>query len=303
MWLRDKEAVAAGYETLIGRFVAIARADDNIRAALVIGSRARTDHPADEWADLDVIVFAREPARLLDDTSWLRHIGPFVLTFVEETAGGGDRERRVLFANGSDVDFAVLPLSHIARFRAALKDGRSGDEIVTGAATAFGRGYRTLLDKDGLTAGLEVLTAAPLPGPTPPTPAAFDNDVNDFFYHVVWTARHLRRGERWWALGGCGHLRVLLLRMLEWHARATRGGGYDTWFRGRFLEEWADPRAVASFRSAFPRYEDGEIAATLAALLDLYARFARETAEASGFMYAAAGENYTSRLLTDVLAP
>jgi hypothetical protein len=26
---------------------------DDIRAAFIIGSRARADHPADEWSDLD----------------------------------------------------------------------------------------------------------------------------------------------------------------------------------------------------------------------------------------------------------
>jgi hypothetical protein len=35
-----------------------------------------------------------------------------------------------------------------------------------------------------------------------------------------------------------------LLRLLEWHARATHGWDYDTWHNGRFLEKWADPRAV-----------------------------------------------------------
>jgi predicted nucleotidyltransferase len=30
----------------------------SIRAAVVIGSRARVDHPADEWSDLDVLIFA-----------------------------------------------------------------------------------------------------------------------------------------------------------------------------------------------------------------------------------------------------
>jgi aminoglycoside 6-adenylyltransferase len=39
---------AQDYDRITERFVEWARAEDAIRAAVVIGSRAREDHPADE---------------------------------------------------------------------------------------------------------------------------------------------------------------------------------------------------------------------------------------------------------------
>lgn len=49
------------YDDLINSYTAWAEASDDVRAALILGSRARIDHPADEWSDLDILVFARNP--------------------------------------------------------------------------------------------------------------------------------------------------------------------------------------------------------------------------------------------------
>jgi hypothetical protein len=69
------------------------------------------------------------------------------------------------------------------------------------AANSFGRGYRVILDKDGLIARLR-LEEVRLTSPQPPAAHEFLNLVNDFWYHTVWSAKHLRRGEVWWAKGG-----------------------------------------------------------------------------------------------------
>jgi predicted nucleotidyltransferase len=57
------------------RFVAWATSCPAIRAACVIGSRARVDHPADAWSDLDIVIITSEPERYLTATDWLAHMG------------------------------------------------------------------------------------------------------------------------------------------------------------------------------------------------------------------------------------
>ena len=94
------------YEQVIAGFVKWAEAQPDIGTALVIGSRARTTRPADEWSDLDLAVTVNQPERYLFETDWLENIGNPWVTFVEGT--GGERERRVLFEGGLDVDFALL---------------------------------------------------------------------------------------------------------------------------------------------------------------------------------------------------
>src|SRR5918911_2375164 len=90
------------------RFVAWATSCPDIRAACVIGSRARVGHPADAWSDLDIVVLMSEPERYLTATDWLAHMGVPWLTFVESTAGWGGRESPGVFWGGHDGDFSVF---------------------------------------------------------------------------------------------------------------------------------------------------------------------------------------------------
>ncbi len=273
------------YEQLIERFTAWAGQEENVRAAIIIGSRARTDHPADEWSDLDIILLARDPAIYWQTKEWLTAVGTPWLHFVERTPDGRSMEHRVLFAGGLDVDFALSPA---AGFRQMLE----GD-IPSDMAGTIRRGIRFLVDKDNLAVLLlDPSPAAPLP--QPPSEDEFLNLVHNFWYHTLWTAKHLRRGELWWAKAGCDmHLKGLLQQLLEWHARATRGQNTDTWLRGRFLEEWADPRAVTALRAAFAHYAAEDIWRALLATMDLFAWLERETAVALHFTYPTDGQSQT----------
>lgn len=62
-----------------------AEGQTDIGTVLVVGSRARTTHPADGWTDLDLVVTVIEPERYLSETEWLEHIGNPCITFVERT--------------------------------------------------------------------------------------------------------------------------------------------------------------------------------------------------------------------------
>lgn len=50
----------ASYGELIERSVKWAESRSDIRAAVIMGSRARVDHPADEWADPRVVEGLRD---------------------------------------------------------------------------------------------------------------------------------------------------------------------------------------------------------------------------------------------------
>jgi aminoglycoside 6-adenylyltransferase len=287
------DQITLGYERLMERFVAWAQTEPNIRAAVVIGSRARRDHPADEWADLDIIVFAADVERYIASADWVENVGAHWLTFVEPTLGGG-WERRVLFEGGLDVDFAFDPVH-------ALK-GMAAGAIPPDVADVIQRGVGVLVDKDGLLAQLSAV-ALQVPPYRPPAEAEFLNLVHDFWYHTVWTAKHLRRCEVWWAKSCCDmYMKELLRRMLEWHARAVQGSDHDTWMRGRFLEEWADPRAVAQLPEVFAHYDRHDIARALRATMALFRWLAVETAQRWGYGYPAAGEQAATALVETLLA-
>ncbi len=275
---------ARAYEAIIERFVGWAQTEDAIRGAVVIGSRARKDHPADEWADLDIVIWTSGLERYLEERSWVDKLGEPWITFSEPAPDPRLRELRVLFAGGWDVDFA---------FMAAAEHGGL-DDLRDLADLAFGRGTRILLDRDGLVAGIVAAMRAPAP-PRPPDAAALDEVVSDFWYHAVWTAKHLRRGELWWAKSACDiRLKHLLLVALEWDAAAA---GRDPWFRGRFLEEWADQEVVGRLSSAFARYGEDDLWAALAVTMDLFSRVGRRLATRLGLAYPDRAEAHARELV------
>jgi aminoglycoside 6-adenylyltransferase len=277
------------YEGLIERFTSWAEREEAVRAAVIIGSRARTDHPADEWSDLDVIILADNPDLYWQTTVWLHHLGTPWLTFLEPTPDGRGFERRVLFAPGLDVDFVPSPA---AAFRQMLITGIPSD-----VADMIRRGIRFLVDKDNLAALLPAPPIESLPA-QPPSEQEFLNLVHNFWYHTLWTAKHLRRGELWWAKAGCDmHLKGLLQQMLEWHTRATQGPNVDTWLRGRFLEEWADPRALVELAAAFAHYDAEDVWQALLATMALFSWLEGETAVAWHFIYPTDGARHTAELV------
>lgn len=289
----EAEAMAIGYQALLTRLTQWARTQEDIRLALVVGSRARVDHPADEYSDLDVVLVTTLPQRYLSTADWVADLGSVWLTFVEPTAQGGLEERRVLFEGGLDVDFTVMPY-HLAR---AMAEGGLPRQL----AAVVRRGVRVLVDKEGIGERL-LASPAPAPTPRPPTAAEFSEVVSDFWYHAVWTAKKLRRGELWVAKACCdGYMKRLLLRMIEWHARATRGWDLDTWHDGRFLERWADSRVPEALRAAFGRYDPDDLGRALVATADLFRWLAMETATSLGYPYPALADSRAMQTVATLL--
>jgi aminoglycoside 6-adenylyltransferase len=240
-------------------------------------------------------MFASDPEPYWTTTDWLHHIGTPWLTFVEPTPDGRGFERRVLFEGGLDVDFVPDPIAGLY----AMLD----HDLPPDAADTIRRGVWFLVDKEGLSQRLQDVEIDPPPY-CPPTESEFLNLVNDFWYHTVWAAKHLRRGELWLAKSCCdGYLKNLLRQMMEWHARASKGEGTDTWMRGRFLEEWADARVVGFLPHVYAHYDDRDVWRALLATMELFRWLAIEAADLLGYPYPSFGAEraaeFTQRLFSE----
>lgn len=274
------------YEQLQARVAAWAATQPSIRAVIMIGSQARGN--ADQWSDLDVLIFTSDAAKYGNDPGWLGELGEVWVTYAEPTAWG-DPEWYAVYAGGVKMDAVLMQVTD---------DGRTLDELVTPFDDwdAFRRGATVLYDRDG--APRPLASKAPR-AQEPPTAAAFENVINGVLMASLTTAKFTARGDLWRAQRWFANdLHVHLLRLMEWQAF-----GQDTWYGGRFMGAWADERAVAALPSVFPSYDKDSMARAILAVLELARRLGEDVAARFGFVYPAEPHEKIRGLVNKVLPP
>lgn len=268
------------YAQIKANLMRIAQEDATLQAVIAIGSSTRTDVPADEFSDLDLIIATTRPeAWLCGDMPG--RLGDVRISFTEPTLGGGV-ERRMLYAGSLDVDLIVFTPEQLMR---AILEGPAG--------WVMNRGYAVLHDAMG-AAELIAQHITPAAAFTPMGEAEFVNAVNDFFFHAVWADKKLRRGEIWTAkMCIDAYLKRLLLRVIELGHCSTE----DVWHDGRFLDRWAGEDTRHALAECFAHYDPLDMAQALRSTVRLFGREARRAAAAHGYAYPQGAEAYAAQLL------
>lgn len=274
----------ATYDLLEARLKTWAEAQPSLRAVLVIGSRARPadHHPADAYSDLDTIVIVDDTAAWASDQGWIAGLvdalGLPLWFSAFHKVEAGDPEWEMVFEGGYKLDM-VFTSARTAGGEAIPPAAGLGELIAaTPYAFVYERGCRAMVNKQ---AGLPLSIHASLPAQNLPGPAEFENQVANSLLELVSALRMFQRGEYWRAAHAINnYFQKSVLTLLEWQARsrppegsAPAGGGQPAageprnparppesapaaaptrtaWHYGRFLEEWAHPRALALLPAA-----------------------------------------------------
>lgn len=263
----------AFYEKFKQTFVSWAQSTDDIRAAFMVGSRARKDHVADEWSDMDIIMYTRNPEKYLAKQDWLKELGDVRTSFVYQTAGG-DPECLTLFEDGRQVDFVVHGMDKL-------------EYIVQNRITPdnFYRGVKVLVDKEHIAdCILPDGVYAPEEG-NRVTEEAFQTAVNMFWFVALYTAKQILRNELWVVKERDHDMKGLLLQMTEWHEKTVHGEDYDTWHAGRFLYEWAGKETLDELKNTFGHYNKEDSWKALSATISLFQRLSHDVAQRKKFDY------------------
>ncbi len=253
------------YQELEHRLAGWASRRDDVRAVVIIGSRARsTRHPPDAWSDLDAIVFVDDWQPYLRPGDWqssLEATFGFPAWFAEmsheweaaceyEYVLEGGLKADLLFVANPSPKGRQAPLAEMC--------------ALCPMSFVFSHAARVLLDK---TPGKGYNPPPASPAPMPDQ-FEFDNCIASVLVELV-RARHLvGRGELWRAAKALNEeVRPHLLALLEWQARARSVADQEVWPYGRFLEEWADRRALeelpATYSDSTPEGTRCAIQATL----------------------------------------
>lgn len=251
-------------DSILDRIVAWANGESNVRALVLVGSRAG-DEPTDEIADLDVQVYAETIEAYTGEEAWLSMFAP-VWVCVRDEYRHGDLvvpTRLVVFEGGAKVDFALYPAE-------AASDVDAGEPW-----------RRILIDKDGVAPDSERGRTTP----EPPREEEFVRIVEEFWFEAYHVAKYLARGELWLAKARDWETKRFLLKMIEWHAGAEQESGVDARPGGRLLHTWVQSYVWAGLDSAFSHFDADDSWRGLDATIELFRRLARETASALGTVY------------------
>jgi len=273
------------YEDLINHLIKYGETSELIKAEVLIGSQSRESNGADEYSDIDVILFVSDIDFFINSDEWINFLGKYYISFVERTVSGG-MERRVFFEDAIDADFIFLQAENISRIYEL-------SEIVS-------RSYKMLLDKTNFTDIIKHVAESGKPFAIP-LENEFQNLISEFWFHVIWSAKKVMRGERWSAITCVdGHMKEMLLKMIEYYSHALHGTDYDTWHSGRFIEQWAEQWVVKEFQNIYAGYSDKDIMKATVATMNLFRKVSVETADKWNYQYPVVSDKYATEWFNNI---
>jgi aminoglycoside 6-adenylyltransferase len=271
------------YDLLEQRLVPWAESRSDVLAMVIIGSRARTHHPADEWSDLDTILFTTDPDLYAPGLSWQAELetrlGLPVWFAAHSRTERGDRETEFVLQDGLKLDIFYMRASAAQGSQATLQ------QLIESAPyrRVFANGTRVLFERNP---SAQPLRLDPPADPEPPDQVEFANRIANYLLELTRAMKLARRGELWRAARAVNEeLQGNLLTLLEWQARLRPAPAAAVGAYGRFLEDWADPRALAALPATYADSTLPGVRRAVRAALDLLDWLAPEIAQQAGLSY------------------
>jgi hypothetical protein len=220
---------AATYREVESKLVTWGIKNNNLKAFIIIDSRARYP-PPDIYADLDLILFARRPTNLSKSQRWLSLIAKPWITSLNYTSQG-DPEWVLIYEEGLKIDL-VISKAHPEHTLVDILANSPYTEVLS-------RGYRILIDKTG---GKESKISGDIRPFEPPSFVIFNEIFDRALISVLRAAKFTKRGDLWRAQQLLGSIRQSMLQFIEGHTLLTPTTEVDTWYEGRTIDHWADPK-------------------------------------------------------------
>lgn len=265
------------------RLAAWGAAEVRVRAMLLTSTRAvpagaAVAAAADVFSDYDVVLALTDVRPFHARRDWLETFGPLLALYRDPLEGEPGLETSgyvVQYENGLKIDFTLWPVEVLRRTAANPQ-----------LPAEYDAGYRVLLDKDGLTAGMKAPTYQGYI-PLKPTRAEFEESVEVFFVDSIYVAKYLWRDD----LVAAKHvlenfaMQEHIRPMLEWRIEIDHGWAVKPGPYGRGLKRWLRPDLFHRLEQTYTGPGIEESWQALFAALELMRCVGCEVAEALGYAY------------------
>ena len=231
-------------EEVLASFVRWGEGQPLVRAMILTSTRAIPGGVADIFSDYDIILALSDVRPFFEDRGWLEAFGHVLVMYrdpLTEEDGLLTSGNVVQFEEGLKIDFSLWPVEMLRRIAAQPK---LPDE--------FDAGYRVLLDKDQLTAGLRPPSHQAYI-PKPPTETEYRESIEDFFLVAIYVAKYFWRDDMMAAKFAMENFmrHEHLLPMLEWHLELEHDWSVKPGLYGRRLKKWLRPDLWADLESTY----------------------------------------------------
>jgi aminoglycoside 6-adenylyltransferase len=262
-----------------------AESRENIRAVILVSSRADPHRLPDVLSDYDVEVYVHSIEPFVRDDSWLTEFGSIMVRWPARPHFESNDKwltRLVLFDDGVRIDFQITASKQLD-------------------SQEFDCGYRMIVDKDRL--------AARLPPPSYaryavllPTAAAYESRLNAFWWDIVYVAKGLRRGE----LNYAKYMLDSTIRfdklqpLIAWYIGVSHGWSVNVGIHGRWFHRYLDKPTWEHYQRTFADASIESNWQALFATLSFVRHVGRYVAEALGFNYPNAVDVKVTRYIEEI---
>lgn len=259
-------------EEVLTQFDTWAQKDDQIRAAVLTSSRVSPERETDFLSDYDIELYVADLDPFRRDDQWLSAFGPILVrwplrprsTFSEEWL-----TRLVLFRDGVRIDFQI-----------------SDRQVIE--PDAYENGYRVLLDKDGLTAGLREPTYSKY-YVRRPSQEEYDTLIHEFWWNATYVPKYLWRDELPFAasmMGQAVHDKYLRT-IIEWLIGREHDWSVNTGVCGRRFKRYLDAEIWSEYTSTFAGADTEENWQAFFRAVELFGKLATIVGRSLGYSYPA----------------
>jgi len=215
-----------------------------VRAMILTSTRALPNTTPDVFSDYDVILALSDVRPFFESRDWLAAFGTVLVMYRDplDTRDGFLQSGNVVqFEEGLKIDFSLWSVEILQQITADLS-----------LPAEFDAGYRVLLDKDGLTRGLQPPTYKAYI-PHPPTETEYLEAIEDSFLVATYVAKYLQRGDpiAAWHILDTFLKQEHLLPLLVWHFEIEQGWTVKPGLHGRRIQQHLRPDLYADLLSTY----------------------------------------------------
>ena len=251
-----------------------------VRVVLLTSTRAIPHAEVDGFSDYDTVLVVRDVLPFATDRGWIADFGDVLVAYWDPFEPNADSGLEQLgnvtwYVDRPRIDFTVWPVALLERITATLE-----------LPAELDAGYRVLLDKDGLTAGLPTPTYAAYV-PAPPAEATYLATVNDFFVGAPSVAVGLLRDDllpaRW--VLDCDMKHVYLLQMLQWRMECEHGWAEPARALGKGLRKGLPADVWRELQGTYAGGTTTDNWEALFRTMALFGQVARDVGDRLGYAY------------------